>query len=132
MQSYPHGEIALVLDCRDLSRMAEFWCAALGYEAVGGAEPYNSLLPAGRPGLELLLQRVPEDKGGKNRLHLDLRTPDLASEVARVVALGASLLTDEPVREGGWTWHVLADPEGNEFCVLQPPDNHWDAQDRQA
>ena len=55
------------------------------------------------------------------RLHLDLRTPDLAAEVRRVTDLGATLLTSEPVTEDGWLWHILADPDGNEFCVLQPP-----------
>jgi predicted enzyme related to lactoylglutathione lyase len=52
---------------------------------------------------------------------LDLRTPDLQAEVRRVTGLGATLLTSEPVTEDGWFWHILADPDGNEFCVLQPP-----------
>jgi predicted enzyme related to lactoylglutathione lyase len=65
---------------------------------------------------------VPEAKSGtKNRLHLDLRTADLDAEVDRVVSLGATRLTTEPVTEDGWRWHVLADPDGNEFCVLAPP-----------
>ena len=42
-------------------------------------------------------------------------------EVGRVLDLGATLLTSEPVTEDGWLWHILADPDGNEFCVLQPP-----------
>ena len=74
---------------------------------------------------DLLFLRVPEDKTIKNRLHLDLRTPDLDAEVRRVVGTGASLLTGEPVQEFGWRWHVLGDPDGNEFCVIQPPDSHW-------
>ena len=57
----------------------------------------------------------------KNRLHLDLRTADLDAEVARVRALGAGQVTESPIVESGWTWHVLTDPDGNEFCVLQPP-----------
>ena len=69
----------------------------------------------------MLLQRVPDVKRQKNRLHLDLRTPDLEAEVGRVAGLGATLLTSEPVTEDGWFWHILADPDGNEFCVLQPP-----------
>ncbi|MGI8450189.1 MAG: VOC family protein [Streptosporangiaceae bacterium] len=43
----------------------------------------------------------------------------------RVISLGARVLTREPVREAGWQWHILADPDGNEFCVLQPPASHW-------
>ncbi len=69
----------------------------------------------------MLLQRTPDDKRQKNRLHLDLRTASLEEEVERILALGASLLTDRPVVEHGWRWHILADPDGNEFCVLQPP-----------
>ena len=45
----------------------------------------------------------------------------LPAEVGRVLDLGARLLTREPVTEDGWSWHILADPDGNEFCVLQPP-----------
>lgn len=67
-----------------------------------------------------MLQRVPDKKRDKNRVHLDLRTPDLESEVTRVMVLGAVQLTEQPLEEFGWRWHVLADPDGNEFCVLQP------------
>jgi predicted enzyme related to lactoylglutathione lyase len=70
----------------------------------------------------VLLERVPEDKRQKNRLHLDLCTAEMDAEVRRIVALGATLLTGQAVAEDGWCWHVLADPDGNEFCVLQPPD----------
>ena len=68
---------------------------------------------------------MPEAKSGKNRLHLDLRTVDLAGEAEHVLALGARRLTSQPVTETGWRWHILADPDGNEFCVLQPPAGHW-------
>ncbi len=71
-------------------------------------------------GIEILLQRVRDGKQGKNRMHLDLRTRDLDAEVARLTGLGARLVTTEPVLESGWRWHVLADPDGNEFCALQP------------
>jgi predicted enzyme related to lactoylglutathione lyase len=119
---YPHGELALVIDCADLDRAAGFWCTVLGLRTDGPADgTYLGLRPVDGGGLALLLQRVPERKKGENRLHLDLRVPDLEAEVARVVAAGATLLTEEPVVEAGWGWHVLADPDGNEFCVLQPP-----------
>lgn len=65
--------------------------------------------------------RTPETKSEKNRLHLDLRTPDLDAEVTRLTQLGATVITDEPLLEHDWLWHVLADPDRNEFCVLQPP-----------
>jgi predicted enzyme related to lactoylglutathione lyase len=123
---YEHGELAVVVDCADLDRAARFWTAALGYLADGAAgSPYRTLLPADGPGVEVLLQRTADAKHGKNRVHLDLRTRDLEAEVARVTDLGATVLTTSPVREGGWTWHILSDPDGNEFCVLRPPDGYW-------
>jgi predicted enzyme related to lactoylglutathione lyase len=121
-QPYPNGELVVVIDCSDLDRSARFWAAVLGYEsgdATGGR--YHSLTPVSGVGIDVLLQRVPDVKRQKNRLHLDLRTPDLEAEVARVLDLGATLLTSQPVLEYDWRWHVLADPDGNEFCVLQPP-----------
>ena len=121
-QPYPHGGLVIVIDCADLDRSAAFWSAALGYTAsTAGTGPYRGLEPESGVGIDVLLQRVPDVKGQKNRLHLDLRTPDLDAEVRRVLGLGATLLTGEPVTEDGWLWHILADPDGNEFCVLQPP-----------
>ena len=114
--------LAVVLDCFDLDRAAAFWCGVLGYRAEPSSPGrYQQLLPADGNGVELLLQRVAESKVTKNRMHLDLRVPDLESETARVLALGARRVTTDPIEEYGWTWHVLADPDGNEFCVLQPP-----------
>ena len=112
----------MVLDCSDLERAAAFWTAVLGYrrQPYGGG-PYVALVPPDGEGMELLLQRTDDRKSGKNRVHLDLRTEDLDAEVSRVVAAGGVVLTTEPVVEGEWRWHVLADPDGNELCVLQPP-----------
>ena len=123
-QPYPNGELVIVIDCSDLDRSARFWAAVLGYKAgqvTGG--PYHSLTPVSGVGIDVLLQQVPDVKRQKNRLHLDLRTPDLEAETARVLDLGAMLLTSQPVLEDDWCWHVLADPDGNEFCVLQPPEH---------
>jgi predicted enzyme related to lactoylglutathione lyase len=115
----------VVVDCADLDRAAEFWTAALGYLRADGHGPYLPLVPADGIGVEVLLQRVPEGKDTKSRLHLDLRTRDLAGELERVLALGARQLTTEPITEAGWRWHVLADLDGNEFCVLAPPESYW-------
>ena len=141
-QPYPNGELVIVIDCSDLDRSAAFWSGVLGYTsrppntgpastgpasagpastAPASTAPYRSLQPESGVGIDVLLQRVPDVKRQKNRLHLDLRTPDLDAEVGRVTGLGATLLTSEPVTEDGWFWHILADPDGNEFCVLQPP-----------
>ena len=121
-QSYRNGELVLVIDCSDLARSARFWADVLGYlPGPASSSPYQSLIPADGHGIEVLLQRTPDDKLHKNRLHLDLRTANLETEVERILGLGASLLTDHPVVEHRWRWHILADPDGNEFCVLQPP-----------
>jgi predicted enzyme related to lactoylglutathione lyase len=114
--------LVVVVDCADLERSAAFWSGVLGYRARPSSPGrYRQLLPADGNGVEVLLQRVPEPSTGKNRMHLDLRVPDLEAEVARVVALGARRITEQPVEEDGWVWHVLADPDDNEFCVLRPP-----------
>jgi predicted enzyme related to lactoylglutathione lyase len=123
-QTYQRGELVVVIDCSDLARSTDFWAQVLGYVCEGPAVgTYQGLIPADGQGVEVLLQRVPERKHGKNRLHLDLRTPDLDAEVRRVVGIGASLLTSQPIQEYGWRWHLLGDPDGNEFCVIQPPDS---------
>ncbi|MGW0230804.1 VOC family protein [Actinopolymorpha singaporensis] len=124
-QPYLRGELVVVIDCSDLERSAEFWTSLLGYTRAGAAvEPYQSLVPPDG-GFELLLQHVLEAKQAKTRVHLDLRTRDLEAEVERARSLGAAVLTEEPIVEEGWGWHVLADPDGNEFCVLQPPESYW-------
>lgn len=114
-------ELAIVLDCADPVAVAPFWQTALGYEhGAGAGDPYVVLSdPAGRRP-ELLLQRVPEPRVGKNRMHLDLRVADLDAEVARLVAAGGRPVGGR-VEEDGWVWQVLGDPEGNELCVLRPP-----------
>ena len=120
---YLRGELLVVIDCADLGRAADFWAGVLGYVPEGPAlGTYLALVPADGQGAEVLLQWVPDKKRDKNRMHLDLRTPDLESEVQRVRGIGAVLLTEQPLEEFGWRWHVLADPDGNEFCVIQPPD----------
>ena len=107
----------LVLDCRDPARLAPFWAAALGYVDVGAVENYTLLLPDGRPGPKLLLQRVPEGKATKNRMHLDIETPDIEGVAARLEALGGRRTLPDTQTEHSSRWVVMADPEGNEFCV---------------
>ena len=107
----------MVLDCLDPDGLSAFWCGALGYRNVGTDGPYVMLSPAEGDGPVLLLQRVPEPKVVKNRMHLDVRTTDLPGEVARLEGLGARRLVDDPIQESGCRWVVMADPEGNELCV---------------
>lgn len=109
--------IELTLDCSDPGRLAEFWRAAAGFVEEGRiADRYVSL--SGH-GLTLTLQKVPEPKTVKNRMHLDLLVDHVEQEVVRLEQLGASRVTEEARREFGQTWFVLADPEGNEFCVAR-------------
>ena len=110
------------IDARDPAALGRFWADVLGWR-ITEEEPDEVALepPAGSPedGVvpDLLFLAVPEEKAGKNRLHLDLRPEDQAAEVARIEALGA---TRVDIGQGpDVTWVVLADPEGNEFCVLR-------------
>ena len=109
--------IGLVLDCADPNALATFWCEALGYTTVGRAGAYVMLRTeeAGRP--KLLLQAVDDPKTAKNRMHLDIETSHVDAEVARLEALGARRLEADTRSEHGSRWVVMADPEGNEFCV---------------
>ncbi|MDO8392625.1 MAG: VOC family protein [Actinomycetota bacterium] len=107
--------LVLTLDVDDPDVQQAFWCGALGYDHVGGVGNYRMLTdPAGRQP-RLLLQKVAEHKTAKNRLHLDLHVPEHEAEVARLQALGATLV--QRVDEFGMIWFVMHDPEGNEFCV---------------
>lgn len=109
--------IGLVLDCTDPDQLADFWSEALGYTTLGGADSYVMLIdPHGvRP--KLLLQAVPEVKSSKNRMHLDIETPDVDGEATRLESLGARRLESAIRSEHGTNWVIMADPEGNEFCV---------------
>jgi predicted enzyme related to lactoylglutathione lyase len=114
--------ISLVLDCLDPRVLAEFWAPALGYRDVGSVENYTLLVPDGDTGPRLLLQRVPEEKAGKNRMHLDIHTADIAREAARLEQLGASRVETDQRSEHGHAWVLMTDPEGNEFCVCDATD----------
>jgi hypothetical protein len=112
----------LVIDCQDHQRVGEFWAAVLGYEIVernDRPDEYSVKLqgPVGS-GPTILAVRVPELKTVKDRLHIDVSPTDRDqdAEVERILGLGA---TRTDVGRGEQTWVVLADPEGNEFCVLR-------------
>ena len=109
--------IGLVLDCRDPDALATFWAAALDYVHLGTADNHAMLIPDDRPGPKLLLQRVPELKAAKNRMHLDIETADIDGCASRLEALGAIRTQEAEHHELGHKWIVMADPEGNEFCV---------------
>jgi predicted enzyme related to lactoylglutathione lyase len=109
--------IKLVLDCEDPDVLAPFWAEALGYLVAASLGQYTLLVPKGDPGPALLLQRVPEGKKTKNRMHFDVEVPDIETEAARLQELGAQRLTAEAISEFGHCWILMADPAGNEFCI---------------
>ena len=109
--------VKLVLDCTDATALAAFWAQALDYTVLGSVESYTLLADASGRGPQLLLQQVPEAKAGKNRMHLDIDAADIAAEADRLEALGARRLDPEVMCEHGSSWVLMADPEGNEFCV---------------
>ena len=109
------GIAALAIDCHDPAGLARWWSRLLGGGVEVDDDGNATLRTPG--GLAIDFLRVPEAKTVKNRLHLDLRSTDLAEATAQAVALGATRADD--LYDGG-RWQVLRDPEGNEFCLLRP------------
>jgi hypothetical protein len=107
----------LSIDCADPAALARFWAEVLDFKIDPSDDPNEiSVSPKSGTGTPLLFIKVPEGKTIKNRLHLDLRPEDQAAEVDRLIGLGARKVD---IGQGSQTWVVLADPEGNEFCVLR-------------
>ncbi|SDE31655.1 VOC family protein [Auraticoccus monumenti] len=114
------------IDCRDAYTLSSWWAGVLGYRE----DPEDPNLPGHEEclvvdpdtGHQLLFIEVPEEKSVKNRIHLDLRprTGTRDEELERLLGLGARVLQDHRGLHGpGTGWVVLADPEGNEFCILR-------------
>jgi hypothetical protein len=113
----------IAIDCQDHVLVGDFWAAVLGYEVTdrsdGPADWYVQLAGPAGSGPTVLVIRTPDGpKTTKNRLHLDLNATDRDqdAEVERIIALGA---TRVDIGQGDVDWVVLADPEGNELCVLR-------------
>ena len=120
------------LDCHDADLLAAFWAGVLGWDVLHREPGLVEIGPGGRHDAELLdavrsgpvaptifLAQVPEEKVAKNRVHFDVSPVDCSQEdeVQRILALGATRA--EVGQTGEESWVVLADPEGNEFCVLR-------------
>ena len=109
----------IVIDCNDPRLVAEFWGQMLGWEVqtTSGDELWMSASGAPFPDLVIVFGTVPEKKTVKDRIHLDVSPIgcDRDEEVERLLALGAQRVD---IGQGEQPWVVLADPEGNEFCVL--------------
>jgi predicted kinase len=121
----PTRLVHLVIDARDPPRLARFWAAALGWQVAAEDDDEVDVWPDGYRypdpvALPLVFVPVPEARTGKNRIHLDLASESAAhqaAQVERLLALGAVRVD---IGQGDVPWQVLADPEGNEFCVLDP------------
>jgi hypothetical protein len=116
----------VAFDCRDALAVGQFWSAAVDRPLDAGAtaefasigfadrrtpDGWRRVQPAAEP--TWLFAKVPEPKSSKNRLHLDLVSADIEADIARLVELGATRIADR--EEYGYTWTLMADPEGNEF-----------------
>jgi len=113
----------VVVDAADPRAQARFWSTALGWRITHDTDGETVLeppegSPANDVAPDILFVKVPEGKTLKNRLHFDLRPDDQAAHVSRLLGLGATRA--EVGQAGVERWVVLADPEGNEFCVLPP------------
>jgi len=117
----------LTIDAHDPGKVADFWCAVLGYRVTESTDEYVEIASwtpeaeAVRAGVvppTLVFAPVPEGKAVKNRLHIDVSPIDSSQdeEVERLLALGARRVD---IGQGDVGWVVLSDPEGNEFCVLR-------------
>ena len=113
----------VVVDAHDCKLLAAFWSQALGWRITYQSENEWCIEPPeGSPEVDvapdILFVRVPDRKTTKNRLHLDLRPKDQAAQIRRLIHLGARKVDVGQSSDDSWV--VLADPEGNEFCVLAP------------
>jgi catechol 2,3-dioxygenase-like lactoylglutathione lyase family enzyme len=117
----------LVVDCADIDKMASFWCSVLGYQVtereddyveIGAAAHVVERILEGPPVPTIVFVKVSEPKTVKDRIHVDVNPIDATQgeEVNRLLALGATMAD---VGQGEQGWIVMADPEGNEFCVLK-------------
>jgi hypothetical protein len=110
----------VVVDCLDPEPLAAFWSELLGVAVNHRSDEWVSLHAAAPGHPRVAFQRVPETKVGKNRVHLDVWVPDVEAATAEAEALGARRL-GRFVHESPEPFQVLADPAGNEFCLVHLP-----------
>ena len=111
----------ITFDSHNPYTQAQFWAGALGGKLSDEDRPGDPEALVEHEGNAILFVTVPEDKTIKNRVHFDIQPDDRTrdEEVERLIALGATLVSDMR-RPGGRGWQTLADPEGNEFCIVRP------------
>jgi predicted enzyme related to lactoylglutathione lyase len=111
------ARLDLVLDCSEPERLMEFWREALGYRVYYSDASFAVLVPDEGSASPLVLQKVPEPKVSKNRMHLDIVAAGIEPEIERLQSLGARRLHDDVRSLGDTHWVTFVDPEDNEFCV---------------
>jgi hypothetical protein len=113
----------LVLDAHDPDLLARFWCTVLGYVELDRVDGSIEIGPAeagfGGPQPTIVFDRTDEPKSGKLRLHIDVNATDRDQEAELDRLLAAGARRADIGQTGNESWHVLADPEGNEFCLLR-------------
>jgi predicted enzyme related to lactoylglutathione lyase len=118
----PVGRLGWIqTDCRDPERLAGFWGAVLGVEIedrLGNPPHYVNLKAVTPDAPAVCFQRVPEVKAGKNRLHFDVEVDDVDVATATIQELGGARVPHDDYYEHGYRWRLMADPEGNEFCLI--------------
>ncbi len=111
--------IGVTVDTTDPERLADFWSTLLEVPIEHRSDIEIHLARQPSRGVAVAFQRVSEPTAGKNRLHLDLLVADLAAARKRAVELGADEVEEH--ERDGYRWLVAADPDGNHFCLIQPP-----------
>ena len=110
----------VTIDAANPQRLARFWGELLGYKVTFEDDDEVAIERPDERRPALWFTKVPDSKAGKNRVHLDLNPDDQAAEVERALRLGATRIDIGQRADPDTTWEVLADPEGNEFCILTP------------
>ncbi|MGV0849577.1 VOC family protein [Mycolicibacterium phlei] len=109
----------ICIDAHDARALGRWWSQVLGWPHEVNEDGDVVLTPPPGAGPKWLFLDVPDDKVVKNRIHFDFRPDDQQAEVDRLIGLGAHHVD---IGQGERSWVVLADPEGNEFCILAPDD----------
>ena len=110
----------IVVDTTDAVTLASWWAEALCAAVTETNDGWFVVVEGAGLPLRIAFQKVADPSPGKNRLHLDIEADDRAAEVARLLRLGGSLVAEHTM--GDFTWVVLADPQGNQFCVFERPE----------
>ena len=107
---------SIMINAEDAQSLAGFWSRLLGVGIAVDHGTFIWLTPQRDGAASVAFQQVPDPTPGRRRLHLDLHVDDMDAAVARILELGGSHLEDHEIE--GFAWKVMADPEGNEFCIV--------------